>query len=235
MWYPQNKEELNKKVDEFLNQKASKIPKRVNGLILPHAGYPFTGEIIGRAIGMIKNKRIKRAIILGPSHNIRLNGAMTSSKKQWKTPLGEISITNSYFNKGEIENEHSIDNIIPFMQKLKIKEILPLMIGEINNSEAMRIAEKIANVEGIYIFSTDLSHFFLYETAMEKDRKSIEIIENLNMQNFNKIDACGIYPLLVLMHLCKLKGFKPHLIEYKNSGDILGEETNVVGYASFFF
>ena len=235
MWYPQNKEELDKEISEFLNQRTEKIPKKINGLILPHAGYLFSGKIMGKAIRLIKNKRIKRAIILGPSHNVYLNGVVTSSKKQWKTPLGEINISESDFEKGEIEHEHSIDNQIPFLQKLKIKEILPLMVGEINNMEAMKIAEKISNIEGIYIFSTDLSHFFLYETAVEKDRRSIEIIEKLDVENFDKIDACGIYPLRILMYLCRIKNFKPHLIEYKNSGDITGEQANVVGYSSFWF
>jgi len=235
MWYPQKKEELERELDMFLVKKIDKKQEKINGLIVPHAGYEFSGKVAGQAFSLIKNNKMTKAIVIGPSHYLALSGALTSNQKQWETSLGDIKLFNIDFKTAKIEQEHSIDNQIPFLQKLGIKEIMPLMIGEITNEQAEEIAEKLSKIPALYVFSTDLSHFFPYEKAQKKDRETIKLIEDLDLQNFFKIDACGFYPLLVMMHLCKLKKLKPKLVEYKNSGDITGEKDSVVGYASFYF
>ncbi len=235
MWYPQNKKELDEDLERFLNQKINQKPENIHGLIVPHAGYEFSGRIAGKAFSLLRDKKIRRAIIMGPSHYIPLHGIVTSGKKQWETPLGKIKLFNSGFEEKNIEKEHSITNQIPFLQKLNIREVLPLMTGEITDEQAAEIAQKISKIPAVYIFSTDLSHFFPYETASKKDRQTTKIIENLDLKNSSNIDACGIYPLLIMMHLCKIKNWKPKLIGYKNSGDITESKSSVVGYASFYF
>ncbi len=235
MWYPQEKEKLEKEIDLFLSQKSEQKKEKINGLIVPHAGYEFSGKVAGKAFSSVKNLRIKKAVVIGPSHYAPLSGVLGSNKSIWETSLGDISIFKADFKTAKIEQEHSIDNQIPFLQRLGIEEVLPLMVGEITNEEALNIAEKLSKIPALYIFSTDLSHFFPYEKAVKKDRETIKLIENLDLQNFHKIDACGFFPLLVMMHLCKLKNLNPKLIEYKNSGDITGEKESVVGYSSFYF
>jgi len=231
-WYSQNKNELDMQVDDFLNQKIKK--SGVHGIVVPHAGYEFSGKIAGKAFSALK-KSVKRAVILGPSHHTSLLGVLTSYKKEAYTPFGSINIFNEGFDEGEIQ-EHSIDNQVPFLQKLGFKEILPLMIGQISDMQAVRIAEKLSKInKASYIFSTDLSHFLPYEQAIIKDKKTIEIIKNLDLENADKIDACGKFPLLVLINLCKMNNWQPKLIEYKNSGDVTGDKTSVVGYSTFYF
>jgi AmmeMemoRadiSam system protein B len=233
MWFPQDKKELEKKLDEFLDYK-TKFPNKVHGIIVPHAGYEFSGKIAGKAFSFMKNKKIENVIIVGPSHYTPLKGVITSDKKYFETPLGKIKLFNKDFKGGDIEIEHSIKNHVPFLQKLGIKEVMPLMVGEITNEEAKKIAEKISKIPAFYVFSTDLSHFFPYEKAIEKDKETIRLIENLDLENFPKIDACGFFPLLILFYLCKIKNWKPKLIEYQNSGDVTKEKSSVVGYASFW-
>ncbi len=235
MWYPQEKEELEKEINSFLSQNSDRGTKNINGLIVPHAGYEFSGKIAGKAFSSIKNQAINKAVIIGPSHYISLTGVLSSNKSIWETSLGDTKILSNDFKKAKIEQEHSIDNQVPFLQKLGVREILPLMVGEITNEQASEIAQKLSKIPALYVFSTDLSHFLPYEMAREKDKQTIKLIENLDLQNFHKIDACGFYPLLIMMHLCKLKNWKPSLIEYKNSGDITGEKNSVVGYSSFYF
>ncbi len=233
MWYPQNKQELNKALDNFLKSK-NKVGN-VHGIIVPHAGYEFSGAIAGKAFSLI-SKNSSKAIIIGPSHHTYLNNIVTSDKKELTTPLGKIKFFNTNFPQTNIDQEHSITNQIPFLQKINPKiKILPLMAGQITNENAKQTAEKISKINALYIFSTDLSHFLFYDEAIKKDKQTIKIIENIELNNFNKIDACGFYPLLILMHLCKIKNLKPNLIEYKNSGDITGDKSGVVGYASFSF
>jgi MEMO1 family protein len=238
MWYPENKKELEEFIENSFKQEISlkEKPMKIHGLIVPHAGYVYSGNIAGKAFSLLKNKKIEKSIILGPSHYTSLNKIVTSDKFNWETPLGKIKLFNIGFPTNNIEEEHSIKNQIPFLQKLGIKEIMPLMVGEILIEQAKQIAEKIAKQDAIFIFSTDLSHFLHYNNARERDKNTIKIIEHQELENWKNLDACGIFPLLILFHLCKILNTKPHLIEYKNSGDVTGDKLHgVVGYGSFWF
>jgi len=236
-WYPQDKKELNNLLESFLNQKIDTKQKEIHGIIVPHAGYDFSGEIAGKTYSFLKTSKQKRAIILAPSHYFSLNNATSHNESEWITPLGKIKVNQQGFPKQNISQEHAIDNQIPFLQKLGFNEILPIVVGEINQEEAKQIAEKIMKIGGILIISSDLSHFLDYESAKKKDKETIKAIEELDAEKLQKIEnsACGIYPLLVAIELCKIKKYKPKLIEYKNSGDITGDGDSVVGYASLVF
>ena len=146
--------------------------KEVHGLIVPHAGYSYSGEIAGKAFSLLKNKNIKKAIIFGPSHYQTFKGISALSK--FETPLGKINIPKNSFNK--IPHEHSIENQIPFLQKLGVNEILPIAVGQINMNEAEEIAKQFLEEDAIFIFSTDLSHALEYNEAVKKDRKTIDTI-----------------------------------------------------------
>ncbi len=235
MWYPENKKELEKELNKFLNQDIKENPKNIHGLIVPHAGYEFSGAIAGKAFSLLKEKKINKAIVLGPSHYDYLSGVVTANCPFIHLSIGEVKFFNINFLTQDISQEHSITNQYPFLQKIRISEVMPLMIGEITNDEAKEVAEKISKEKSIYIFSTDLSHFLPYEKAVKIDKKTIKIIEDLDLKKFNEINACGKFPLLIMMHLCKINKWKPKLIEYKNSGDVIGDKSSVVGYASFWF
>ena len=235
MWYPEHKQELESFIDNSFKKKPNIKPKKINGLIVPHAGYEYSGQIAGKAFSLLKNKKLDKAVIIGPSHYVYLNDAMTSNLKEWKTPLGITKLGKINLLAGDIEQEHSIKNQVPFLQKLNIKEIIPIMVGKITDEQAKELAKKISKIKAICIFSTDLSHFMPYDKAKETDKKTINIIESLDKNNFNQIDACGYFPLMVLFYLCKLKKTHPKLIEYKNSGDIIEDKSAVVGYSSFYF
>ncbi len=240
-WYPKDKEELNKVLDGFLSQPVSEIhSKKIHGLIVPHAGYAFSGRIAGKAFSLLKEKsgKIDKAVVLGPSHYEWFYGI--KALRKIKTPFGEVKIIENNFPLYvEQGYEHSVENQIPFLQKLNTEiGILPLVVGEISENNAKEIAIKIIeiiNEDAIFILSTDLSHFLPYDEAVRKDKNTIKIIENLDFEKLEEIDACGKFPLLIMMHLCRIKKWKPNLIEYKNSGDITGDKGGVVGYASFWF
>jgi len=228
-WYPQNKEELESLLNKLIkrNQK-----NKINGVIVPHASYFYSGEITGKAFSLLKAKKV---LILAPNHYSYFRGVLGHNKNYWQTTLGKIKIIESDFNKADLKQEHSIDNQVPFLQNIGVEEILPLSVGEISSSDAKEIAEKIKDFDGKFVVSTDLSHFNNEEKANQLDKRTIKIIEKLDIEEFKEIDACGIYPLMILMQLCKIKKWKPKLIEYKTSGQITGEKSSVVGYASFVF
>jgi len=240
-WYPQDKKELNELLENLMDNN-KKSEHEIQGLIVPHAGYIYSGEVAGKAFSLLKNSddKIKHAVILGPSHYTGFYGIR--KLEHIETPLGKVKISEKIIGNEKFEKiayEHSVDNQIPFLQKLNPEiEILPLVIGEISDEDAEEFAEKLSEIKEtkvLFLFSTDLSHFLPYAQAIKTDEKTIDIIENLDINKVKDIDACGIFPLMIMMHLCKIKKLKPRLIEYKNSGDITGDKSSVVGYASFWF
>jgi len=230
-WYPADKEELNSVVKKYLSAK-TKNQKEIQGIIVPHAGYDFSGAIAGKAYSLLKGKKYNKIIILGPSHYKGFFGVQALEKI--KTSLGVVNIEKNDYEKAGYE--HSVQNQIPFIQKLFPKaKILPLVVGQINLDFAEQIAKELTKEKVLFVVSTDLSHFLPYEQAKDRDKRTIKIIEKLNFKSVKDLDACGIFPLLIGMKICELKGYKPKLIEYKNSGDITGDKSSVVGYASLWF
>lgn len=230
-WYPSEKEELENLLNKFLSKETLSPIKEIHGLIVPHAGYEYSGEVAGKAYALLKNKQIKKAIIFGPSHYQTFNGI--SVLNNIETPLGKVNIPKNPFNK--IPREHSVENQIPFLQKLNVEEILPIAVGKINMKIAEELAKEFLKEDTLFIFSTDLSHALEYKEAVKEDRKTIDVISNLKEYELPNIDICGLYPLLILFKMCQFAGWRPKLIEYKNSGDITGDTTFVVGYAGFAF
>jgi MEMO1 family protein len=222
-WYPSNKKELHKLITSFINP--NKV-KNVNGIIVPHAGYEFSGSVAAKAYSYIKG--FDSAIIFGPSHYEYFKGIKCI--KTAKTPMGDLEIIKNNFDK--IDYEHSIQNQLPFLKFMGIKKVLPLVVGDVNKIEAKKIALNFKNFKGLFVFSTDLSHFMNYNNAKKIDNDSINKIIKLDS---NKINACGINALKIFFELAKIKKFNPKLIEYKNSGDIILDKSSVVGYASFIF
>jgi len=250
-WYPSDPEKLKQDIENYLSEaekdekvqeKKSQIKtgkQKIHGLIVPHAGYDFSGSVAAKAYSLLKNKeeksKFKKAIILAPSHQAIFRGV--SSVYKLETPLGEMPITKNSYSPGSYE--HAVDNQIPFLQYLGVEEVLPLVIGQVSMSEIDSIAKEILKKkdnETIIIVSTDLSHFLSYKQAQIIDQTSIRIIESLK-DSPEDIDACGRAALLIMMEACRQENWKPELIEYKNSADTmpsLGKE-KVVGYASMVF
>ena len=227
-WYPDNKEELKKVIKSYLT---STQKYTVNGLVVPHAGYIYSGKIAGKAYSFLQNKKFKHAIVFGPSHYTGFYG--TCTLESIKTPFGDVKIPKTDLRK--LKYEHSIDNQIPFLQYLHINNILPIVVGDITHDNAKNIVKQYNKKDTLFIFSTDLSHFLQYNIAKKKDKETIKIIETLDLKKFPNIDACGKNALKILFALCKQNKWQPKLIEYKNSGDITKDKLSVVGYASFRF
>ena len=254
-WYPTTKQELSELIDKFFVNAEKKFENKtdiknlvgkISGIVVPHAGYQYSGQIAADAYWILKknlekqkgkeNINRKTAIIFGPSHYFYFRGILGYNKDFWQTPLGKIAVKKNFVEKtADIKQEHSIDNQIPFLQKIGIKKIMPICVGEITIEEAKETAKKLAETlkQSVVVFSTDLSHFFSQQIANKIDKQTIEVIENLKIEEVNKINACGIYPLMILLWFCKLGNLKLKLIEYKTSGDITGDFSRVVGYASF--
>ena len=240
-WYPQNKQELEKVLSNYIKKGdlSKKDTPPINGIIVPHAGYQFSGKIAGKAFSLLKGNPPEKAIILGPSHYQAFSGARILQDVE--TPLGNSEIIENNFKK--INKEHSVKNQIPFLQKINPDiKILPLVIGNLYEEDIKKISKNILekiDEKTLLMVSTDLSHFLSYQEAIKKDKETISAIKKLDSETLKNMEgcACGIFPLLVLIKICKIKKWKPKLLEYKNSGDIIPETRlqGVVGYCSMYF
>ncbi len=239
MFYPKNADELKQMLNSFLEQAEEiKLKGKLKAIIVPHAGYIYSGIVAAQAYHLLKKHQFKKVILLGPSHYIAFYGAAIADE-DFLTPLGKVKCgdVTGWTKEGLIETspeahlkEHSLEVQLPFLQEtLGDFELYALVLGTINEAKLAKFISEKLDDETLVIASSDLSHYFSYDKAVLKDNETISNI--LNGESAD-LDACGRVPIKVLIHLAELKGWKPQLIDYRNSGDTAGDKSRVVGYAS---
>ncbi len=247
MFYPSRKDEIESMVSSLLERAKPIIPEgEIRALIVPHAGYIYSGLCASHGYKLLKGKDYKNIMLIGPSHFFPFYGASLSSHDYWELPTGQIKVN---FKEKWLDDvlldvlpaharEHSIEVQIPFLQAvLKNFEIIPVCAGD---TEPKMLAEALTVVyeeteKPLIVVSSDLSHFYPYDKAVKIDSRSNEIIEKLDVSEGKKIEACGIVGVLTMMHIAKQKGWKCKKIFYNNSGDTAGDKSSVVGYGCHAF
>ncbi|QSH40236.1 AmmeMemoRadiSam system protein B [Lentisphaerota bacterium ZTH] len=174
-WYPSDPEKLRKQIKSFVDNSDAKIIKGVNGLILPHAGYKYSGRIAGAAIKQIMGKKFKRVIILGPSHRHPITDKICiPDVKFFNTPLGKVQVdseTVAALRKNEFveidkaphEVDHSIHIELPMLQyALKDFKLVPILVGRLSWDTVVKVAQemiKVADKDTLLVFSADFTHY----------------------------------------------------------------------------
>lgn len=254
-FYPAKQSEL-KQMIESLTQKAKqttvKIPpkKELKAIILPHAGYIFSGFTAAHASNVLSEKQFNKVILLGPDHRVGFRKCAISNANGYQTPLGFIRLhedTKILLKKSKLfqyiqkfdEVEHSLEVILPFLQHyIKVFELVPIVIGRtyeiINIADAI---EPLLDSNTLLVISSDLSHQFPYSEAVTRDKETIDIILNYKPKELinRKNCACGKVPILILMEIAHRNEWKPVLLNYTNSGDTAGDRSSVVGYAAIAY
>jgi AmmeMemoRadiSam system protein B/AmmeMemoRadiSam system protein A len=227
------------------------------GIILPHAGYIYSGEVAGATISKVNIK--DTCIIIGFNHRGMGKPFSIMTNGIWKTPLGEVAV-NSYIGKQILNNskylqedyssfdspEHSIEVQLPFLQFFKpdIKivpiNIAPYKKGIIYKEIGREIAKVIKDIQDeiIIIASSDMTHYEKHESVMTKDNLAIEAILELNEDELleriqkNNISMCGFGPVVSLIAAAGELGAKgTELVKHQTSGDTSEDYSSVVGYA----
>ncbi len=208
----------------------------LHGLIVPHAGWAYSGKTAFLAYQLLKECKSEKIALLGPSHRQFFQGAFADNHDHWETPLGNCAILHDdYFevNNAIHSREHSLEVQMPFIHYFSpSSRILPLVVGEITSSLARDYAHHLLEKEYFVIVSTDLSHYHPLEQARKIDAGTIAAIQE---RDENNLEACGVNPLKIAFSLMREKGLKPKKIHYSNSADAFGDSTSVVGYGSFWF
>lgn len=253
-FYPTNSNELVRQI-KTLTKKAENTPVKIppkkvlRALILPHAGYIYSGFTAAHAVHVLDKKLFSKVILMGPDHHVGFDHAAVSNAEAFKTPLGLVPLhqeaktllKNSLLFKIEPlsdRKEHSLEVLLPFLQwYLEEFSIIPIIMGPGDINAYAQAVESITDHQTLVVASSDLSHYLPYDTAVATDKSTIDMILRLNLKDFEKYHdrACGRIPVLVLMRLAEKHGWQPVLLHYSNSGDTAGSRDKVVGYTAIAF
>lgn len=249
MFYPEGKAALY----DMLERMDARTPaphhaSPPKALVVPHAGYIYSGPVAARAYASLKGKQIRRVVLLGPVHRVPVHGLVLPTASAFETPLGTVALDEAAMERlralpqvavNDMAHrwEHSLEVQIPFLQfYLKDFALVPLAVGD---ATAPEVAEVLLAAwdgeETLIVVSSDLSHYHSYETAQGMDRRTAEAVMAMSPERVGHDDACGSVPLRGLLLAARRKGLEPELLDLRNSGDTAGNRDQVVGYGAFAF
>ena len=216
--------------------------EKPRALIVPHAGYIYSGDIADAAYKYIDKSDFKRIVVIGPSHHYHFKGISGSFFEEYQTPCGNIDIDLKYLNKLKEKfnisffkdahrKEHSTETQMPFIKNYTNSKVIELLYSEQNNLSDI-INYILMDKQTLLIISTDLSHFLPLQEANKIDMNCLKGIRNKDFDLLNKCDACGIIGVKSLMYNVRLLGLKTKVLKYKTSFETTGDESSVVGYMS---
>lgn len=256
-FYPSDRDELDSLLTSLLNSVPKSILdkgfKKIRSAIVPHAGLVYSGGVAASVYKIIKNDwrdKLIRVILLGVSHQIGFEGISVSMDDEWEIPLGNIEIDtkickflvkkDGFVDYSEaFQYEHSLEVQLPFLMRLfKDFKLVPLCCGmNVDSDSVSKEINKLLDGRTVVLISSDLSHYHSYETAKSLDKKTIDIILGFDYDGLreNEKEACGKEGILVGMKLAEINGWESSLVDYKNSGDVSGDKSAVVGYAGIIF
>ncbi len=263
MFYPAGPGTLKRRIDEFISRVDITVSGDIIGIIVPHAGYDYSGETAAYAYKQIKGREFKNVIILAPSHRYPLNGGAVYPSGEFETPLGAVKINEELCSKiiNESERieaieeahieEHSLEVQLPFLQVV-LKEgwqLVPMLVGTENFALCLEIADAIVKYlddPSLLTISSDFYHGWNYNECVILHKKANELIENFSTEKFfdyylsheskGVCVACGGVPITIGMLIAeKLNASEIKLLYYTNSADVIGGAKSgyVVGYSAF--
>ncbi|HAH20974.1 MAG TPA: hypothetical protein DCL49_08750 [Candidatus Omnitrophica bacterium] len=260
-FYPQDKNTLSRQIESFLdNAHSEPVSGNIFCLIVPHAGYAFSGQAAAFAYALIKDKPYKTVVVIGPSHHWGINGISVYREGTFRTPLGDLEIDSAFSRKlinpaqgidaipAAFEKEHSVEVQLPFLQSvLKDFKIVPVLVGDCSFRTLGAFADNLAATskersDVLVVVSTDLCHSYDYEETQRSDRLTLSYLERMDAEdiydNLNKrtIQMCGGFPAVAGIIAAKHLGATNYrLLRYTHSAEVTGNKAKgvwTVGYAS---
>lgn len=248
LFYPADIQQLRHDVQQLLSH-AKFHDTKPKALIVPHAGYIYSGAIAATAYVSLKtiSTRIQRVVLLGPAHRVAVYGMALPSVDVFATPLGPVRLDTKLIQ--EIEHlpqvmvsdaahalEHSLEVQLPFLQSMLGEfSLLPLAVGMTSAEAVAEILDHVwGGEETLIVVSSDLSHYLPYDAAQQTDLGTVQSILQFN-RSIEQAQACGNIPINGLILAARKHHLKPQLLDLRNSGDTAGSRDHVVGYAAIAF
>jgi len=260
-WYPGDSGQLASSVDGYINAaELPEIPGEVIAVVAPHAGHVYSGPVAGYAFGAVKGMKPEVVAVVSPMHQPYFQPLLTSAHEAYQTPLGTIKIDQQAvaelnqnledelgFGLTQVRNdtEHSLEIELPFLQRVLAGEfqLLPVMVRDqstrVSESLGKALARVLADKKTLIVASTDLSHFYNQDQALDLDHEMLRQLEAfdpvgvLQAEEQGKGFACGRYAVAAVLWAAKdLGANQVKILKHATSGDVTGDYSGVVGYAA---
>lgn len=260
MFYPSDKFKLAAMVKK-LTESAEPVRREehIYGIVVPHAGYMYSGSTAARAFASVKDTRYKHIILLSPSHYEAFNGCSVCDAAAFETPMGALPVDRElgieltrhsdsiFFSQHGHGREHGIEVELPFLQYIWGNvPFVPLVMGSQHDETISALAEALTaaaiHKDTLIITSTDLSHFYKQKQA---NRLDAEVEKEINAMNPDELEmkfktgtaeACGAGLLLSQMKAYKtITELKGEVLYRTDSSEASGDTDSVVGYLSAVF
>ncbi|PLX99032.1 MAG: AmmeMemoRadiSam system protein B [Desulfuromonas sp.] len=254
-FYPADANQLTSDVQRLLQTDVE--PHQAYGIIVPHAGYIYSGALAGEVISTVEIP--EKVILLGPNHHGAGPALSVSNADEWLTPLGPIPVATELRNQLvrdipqlSLDNqahqyEHSLEVMLPFLlQRQAALEIIPIAVAWIGLEDCLNLGDALAREikrlgdDILLLASTDMNHFKPADETERLDAMAIAAMTGYDPERLyqvvrdNRISMCGVLPAVVVMQAArKLGATSCQLIRHTHSGKVNGDYHNVVGYAGF--
>ncbi len=250
LFYPDDAVRLREQVHAALaGARAAPGPAAPKLLVVPHAGYVYSGPIAGSGYALLAPwaGRIRRVVLLGPTHRVALRGLAAPTVDAFETPLGRVPLDRAALDMlaalpqvtrsdAAHAREHALEVQLPFLQAvLGPFTLVPLAVGDAAPEAVAEVLERLwGGDETLIVISSDLSHYLPYDEARASDRATVERILAF-ATDLDPYEACGAHPLAGALQAAQAHGLVPRLLDLRNSGDTAGDRERVVGYAALAF
>ncbi len=238
----------NAQLDEQLSDTTilTKVPRAV---IVPHAGYIYSGFTANIAYRLLQNSHAKRVVVIGPSHYVGIEGMSIIQADTFETPCGMLAYDRVYARQlqeqchvGYVplahEREHSTETQMPLLYHyLPQSSVVEIIYGHEEHHDVAMLCKKVLqDKQNVVVISTDLSHFYTQNEAQKLDNICLEAIVNRdNTMMTQGCEACGIIGVKALLEVAGELDYYVKLLDYRTSADASGDLSRVVGYVSAAF
>ena len=247
-FYPDDPAELATMVDDFIAAhsvtNAAAPPK---ALIVPHAGYPFSGPVAGSGYAHVHGACIERVVMFAPAHRWPVAGLALPAATAFETPLGPVRIDVEAIEQAlrfdfvhtidaAHSQEHAIEVQLPFLMRCLPPDftLVPFVVGRATPAQVTEVMESLwGGPETLIVISSDLSHFHDYDAAQTLDAATSKAIEDLSPKALHEGGACGQVSIQALLAAAQQRGLSARTVDLRNSGDTAGGRDEVVGYGAY--
>jgi len=252
-FYDRDPVNLSAQIDSFLRIAPAPVSdKPVKGIIVPHAGYAYSGQVAACGYRLVQGQPIDSVVIIGPSHRFGFRGCSIYTKGGFETPLGIVAVDEilaaeiakasgfGFVPEAHVQ-EHSIEVQVPFIQKtLPRAKIVPIIMGSQDERTINRLASALAKTlpgrNTLAVASTDMSHFLSKEEAARTDSETLSLISSYKLTALiNRVERgenilCGGGPAAAAMiYVQKCGKARAEILKYADSSGFGGP---IVGYMS---
>jgi hypothetical protein len=260
MFYPGNPSALSGTVREMLKEVPTReLQGELLALVVPHAGYEYSGRVAAYAYRRLEGKRFDQVILIGSSHRYQVPTASVYPRGSFQVPTGTFPVDETFVEhlvaRGDLNlvsdrahvSEHCLEVQLPFLKEvLGEVKIVPILMGEmdLDYCELLggALADAIGRDGGLIVASTDLSHYHDQRTANVLDKVAVDRMLCMSWRDLaqaideGRCELCGTTAVVTTMIAVeRLGGKRAELLKYATSGDVTGDLMEVVGYAAIAF